>query len=326
MAQVIHKGNIQNNILQEEHDHDSGEGRPTKATSMFAYDTNGTKVAVKANPGGSLYNSVDNLLDVREAINIIESEYGDVVSAEAKKKALLKFGANPNVDTSWATIWYTGKDQAHETYAADNSNPVDSISSASASDTEIVSIEGHTMSAGNRTFVVQQATLNGQNAVTLTTPLNRVTRVRHAQQSSTNLVGEIYVYESTALTSGKPTDTTKIHLTVPAFSVTNSNNSQKASTSLSSTDYWIVTSYHSGLQEKAPNIIANVKLQWRPVGGVWIDAGDPAVLSSGMCHEISFHPYFIIPKNSDVRLIAISNTLDTEISGGVSGYLATITS
>ena len=152
------------------------------------------------------------------AEHYILSTYGDNVSIHDKEKFLYKFGANPSVGTTRATLWYTGQDQANETYVADNTNSIDTISSSSASDTEVVTIEGHTMSGGDKTFVVQTATLNGQNKVTLGTALNRCTRVYHAGQSTTDLVGEIYVYEDTTITSGKPTDTTKIHITVPAGS------------------------------------------------------------------------------------------------------------
>lgn len=262
--------------------------------------------------------SVDSYHDIRAAINQIFVDYGDTVSVESKAKRLLKFGRNPGVQTTASTIWYTGQDDQNETYVADNTNSIDSISSSNSGDTEIVSVEGHTMSGGNRTFVTQTVTLTGQTRAALSTPLNRCTRVTHNQASSTSLVGEIYVYENTTISAGKPTDTTKIHLTVPA----GENNSEKASTSLSSTDYWLVTKFHAGLQEKTANLLANVYLEWRPAGGVFVRASDPVVLSSGSESEREFDPYFVIPKNSDVRLVAEASTGNIEISGGIDGYLA----
>lgn len=261
--------------------------------------------------------------DARQAINVISSTYGDTVSIDAKQKSLLKFGINPNVGTGWSTIWYTGQDNANETYVADNTNSIDSISSSSGSDTVQITLEGHTMSGGNRTFVTQTVTLTGQTRAALTTPLNRVTRA-FVSGGSTDHVGEIYVYENTTISSGKPTDTTKIHLTMPAFSVTASNSSQKASTSLSSVDYWILSSFHAGLQEKTANLFATVKLQIRTAGGVWRDADDPIVLTSGTSRNYRFDPYYVVPKNSDVRLLAQASAANTEVSGGIDGYLALV--
>lgn len=264
-------------------------------------------------------NSIDNDPLIADALNRILVDYGVSVSVKNKAKNLLKFGRNPNVGSAATgyTIWYTGQDQANETYAADNTNPIDSVSSNNINDTEVISIEGHTMTGGNKTFVVQTATLQGQTRVPLTTPLNRCTRIRHAQQSATNLVGEIYAYQNTALTGGKPTNTVLIHLTVPA----GQNNSEKASTSLSSEDYWIVTAIRASILEKATNIFADVALQIRPSGGVFVEIEDieASSVASGI---LNFNPYLIVPANSDVRLVAVGSTTGVDVAGSIQGYLA----
>jgi hypothetical protein len=264
----------------------------------------------------------DNNFDIEQAKRVILDTYGDVVSIESKAKNLLKNGRNPNVGSASTgyTIWYTGQDQANETYVADNVNSIDSISSGNTNDIEVVRIEGHTMTGDAKTFVVQTATLNGRTRVALTTPLNRCTRVAHANQSSTNLVGEVYVYENTALTNGKPTDTTKIHLTVPA----GKNKSQKASTSLSNTDYWIVTSYRGSLLEKA-SAFADVAFEVREQGGVFQEIEDVAC-SSSQNGNFTFKPFFIVPKNADVRLVAVSDSTSRDVSGSIQGYLAEVVS
>lgn len=263
-------------------------------------------------------NSIDNEPYIAEALNRILVDYGVSVSVKDKAKMLLKYGFNPNVGTATTgfTLWYTGQDQPHETYAADNTNPIDTISSNNAGDTEVVSIEGHTMSGGNKTFIVQNATLNGQNKVPLATPLNRCTRVSHANQSAVNLVGEIYVYEDTAIGAGKPTDTTKIHLTVPA----GRNQSQKASTSLSSVDYWIVTSYRSEVLEKSA-AFADVALQIRDSGGVFKIIEDIST-STNNTGVFEFLPYLIVPANADVRLVAVADNVNRNIGGSIQGFLA----
>lgn len=259
-----------------------------------------------------------NLLE--HAKDVIFKSYGDRVSFSEKGKDLLKFGKNPNVGSSFATIWYTGQDNANETYVADDVNSIDTISSSSASDTEVVRIEGHTMTGGNRTFVVQTATLNGQNKVTLTTPLNRCTRVAHNDESSTDLVGEIYVYEDTAITAGKPTDTTKIHITVQA----GENQSQKASTSLSSVDYWVIGSMQFNYLQKSGSNVASFRIEVREQGGVFKPKTDEITVTTGNSRDVMFAPYLIIPKNSDVRISAKTSALNQELSADINGFLAVV--
>lgn len=260
----------------------------------------------------------DNKYDIWHAEQIILSDFGDTVSVDEKKNNLLKFGRNTNVGSASTgyTIWYTGQDNAHETYVAANTNSIDSISSASGSDTIAVTVEGHTESGGDKTFVSQSVTLTGQTRAALNTPLNRVTRVYN--ESSTDLVGEVYVYENTSLTSGKPTDTTKIHLTVPA----GKNQSQKASTSLSSVDYWIVTSFRGSVLEKTA-AFADVALQVRRSGQVFREIEDVAASEAGS-GIFRFEPYLIVSKNADVRLVAISDSTSRDVSGSIQGYLAKV--
>lgn len=258
-------------------------------------------------------------LELSYAIARIENDYGDTVSVMSKLKALLKFGRNMNVGSGVAgyTIWYTGQDEDNETYPAANTNSIDTISSSSSSDAGImVKIEGHTESGGNKTFVVQTATIGGRIKTTIDTPLNRMTRIYNID--STDLTGEIYGYEDTAISSGKPSDTTKIHITVPA----GKNQSEKASTSLSSQDYWIVTSFRCSLLEKA-NSFADVALQIRLSGSVFRQAEDVSCSSShnGVFH---FKPYLIVPKNADVRLVGISDSTSRDVSGSIQGYLAIV--
>jgi len=263
-------------------------------------------------------NKEDGLIS--HAIDVIYETYGDRVSVSRKGKDLLKFGRNPSVGTTKCTIWYTGQDDSNETYVADNVNSIDRISSSSASDTEVVQIQGHTMTGDNLTFVIQTATLNGQNKVTLTTPLNRITRISHNNQSATDLVGEIYGYEDTAISGGKPTDTTKIHITVPA----GLNQSQKASTSISSNDYWIISEVTAGYIQKSGSNIAELVLETREVGGVFKPVIAPISIKTGDSKEIIFEPYVIIPKNTDVRLTAEASSSNQNISGEMNGFLATV--
>jgi len=262
--------------------------------------------------------SIDEEPEIKYAIQRIKADYGVNVLVSSKLKPLLKFGRNPNVGAAATgyTIWYTGQDQANETYVATNVNSIDSISSSSTAVLGSVMIEGHTQSSGNRTFVVQSATLQGQTRVALTTALNRCSRVYNDSTSTWD--GGVYAYENTTITAGKPVDTTKIHVSVAA----NKNQSEKASTSLSSSDYWIVTGFRGDILEKA-NATADVELQVRLNGKVFRPVEDVSC-SNSHNGEFQFKPYLIVPPNSDVRLVAASDSTSRDVSGSIQGYLAKI--
>lgn len=253
------------------------------------------------------------------ASQLILESFGHVVSIEEKSKTLGKFGRNENVGTSFSTLWFTGKDQANEILPADDTNPIDSIS-CSTSDTQKVNIEGHTMSGGKKYFIVQSKTLQGQTRLDLDTPLNRVTRIEHADESETDLTGEVYCYQNTAISSGKPTDTTKIHITLPA----GENKTQKASTSLSDQDYWIITSISAGYLTKTGSNTAQVNIQFKEKGGVFKNVAKPLVMATGDSDSRNFEIPLIGKPNSDIRLVGKSSTTGQSLTGDIFGYLAKI--
>lgn len=173
----------------------------------------------------------------------------------------------------------------------------------------------------DKTFAVQTKSLNGQNEVTLDTPLARITRMYVGKQNrAVDTVGEVYGYETTGLTTGKPTDTTKIHITMLA----EKNQSEKASTSLSGTDYWLVSGFRGSLLEKSA-AFADVELQYREVGGVWRPVEDVSTqVAPGI---FKFDTLVVIPKNSDVRLVGVADaTGNRDVSGSIQGYLAGVIS
>lgn len=253
---------------------------------------------------------------LQHALNEIRSTYGDKVYI--KPESLIKFGRNQNVGNAATgyTIWATGADDAHETYVAANTNSIDSVSSDSGSDTTTLVIEGHTETDSEKTFLSQSVTLTGQTRAVLSTSLNRVTRVYAS--GSVNLVGNIFVYENTAISAGKPSDTTKIHLTIRA----GKNQSEKASTSLSNQNYWIITGYRGSVLEKVGSF-ADVTLQIRQNGKVFRDVDDITATDANTGVR-KFNPYIIASPNSDIRLIAISDSTSRDVTGSIDGYLALV--
>lgn len=172
----------------------------------------------------------------------------------------------------------------------------------------------------NKTFVVQEATLDGQSKVVLGTPLSRVTLAFLKKQDAiedVGLAGDVYVYEDGSITSGVPDTDSEVHLMVTGSN--DNNNSLKASTSVSNNDYWIVTSIQGHLLEKAA-AFADVALDFRELGGAWREI-DKMSVDAGS-EMLTFKPYVIIPKNADVRLRSRVNANDKYVGGSIEGYLA----
>jgi len=248
---------------------------------------------------------------IKQALNVIFSTYGDVASVDAKKKNLLKFGRTANAGTSASTVWNVGGDEPYV-----SSNIIDTLSSSSGSDTQVVGVEGHTVSGGDFTFVVQEATLTGQTKVVLGTPLARMSRIYN--KGSVNFAGDIYGYEDTAIASGVPTDTTKIHAKISAGEI---NTTQKAATTISSVDYMLVTSFEADVLEKAA-AYADFQLQVRESGSVFRTSATVSASNSSGSSAIILDPFLIVPPNADIRVSVIADGASTEVSASWQAILA----
>lgn len=261
--------------------------------------------------------------DVYLAEQEILNTFGDRVSVIEKKKTLIKFGHNEDIGTSRATIWNTGSDEDNETYVT--TDAITSISSSSGSDTVVINIEGHTVtgtgSSSQFTFTTQTATLNGQNAVTLTTPLARVSRA-YVDNGST-LLGDVYIHEGGTLSGGKPTTTTEIHLTLRGTH--GDTQSFKGATTLSNVDYGIATGGYMSIDKKQAASV-DFQLEVRMPGGNFRPTGGRVALNSTgqSAIQVVFKPHAIIPKNSDVRITAKSSSSGTECNVTIQMYLAKV--
>lgn len=266
------------------------------------------------NIGGFFLNELELDFDISEAIKEVKSTYGDDISILKKSKSLTKFGRNKNVSNSeLTTIMTLPSGELNETYVS--TNIIDTISSDNASDTEEITIEGHTIDgSGDFTFFTQSVTLNGQNKVVLGTPLARMTRMFN--NNGVELVGTIYGYEDTAISGGVPIDGTKVHCMIAE----GRQQSQKASTTISKDDYWILTEFYADVLEKT-SAFAEIDLEVRFKDKVFRQRIEIAASSSGRA-EHDFKPFFIIPPNSDVRIRSLASNSNTDISAGIQGYLA----
>lgn len=179
-------------------------------------------------------------------------------------------------------------------------------------------IEGHTTADGGLTFtfVTQTKTLTGQTQATLDTPLARCTRMYN--NGSTDLVGTIYAYETGTATAGAPDAPATVHCMIDA----GLNNSEKASTTISNTDYWIVTGFYGDCLEKT-STFGILHLEIRRAGKVFRNQIDVTCNDSAP-NRYEFRPYLIVPKNSDVRLRVSASAAGKDFSGGIAGMLAKV--
>lgn len=242
---------------------------------------------------------------------------GQEVSIDNKAKSLLKFGKSaPVTADTRETVWTVG---GNETYV--DTNLIDSISSSSVNDDQLIRIESHTVtgtsSSQQFSFVVQTVNLNGQNRVALPTPVARVSAMVNA--NSHDLEGEVNVYENTALTGGIPNDASKVHCRIEA----GYQNALKAATTFSNEDYYILTGGFGSVSNKqAANV--DFYLEVRQVGGVFIEAAAVSAASTGGSWNVNLDPAVIIPPNADVRITCEASASGAVVFGSFQGYLAKV--
>lgn len=119
-----------------------------------------------------------------------------------------KFGNAPDFDIAdgFVTIWDGANDAGIDQmqYVYSTTAAIDSLSS-SAADTVDIEVQGLDT---NYTITTQTITLTGTTRKALDTDLIRVFRMKNVD--STDLAGDVYCYENTALAGGVPIDTTKV--------------------------------------------------------------------------------------------------------------------
>lgn len=274
-----------------------------------------------------LYNNM--ALDVVQAERVVLETYGDTVSVSEKAKNLEKFGTNSTVGTSFETVAQLQGTTANETFVS--TNIIDSVISTSGSDTQTITVEGHTIDgSGNLTFVTQDIALTGTTEATLATPLARCERA-YVKASGTfdspqaAAVGIIRVYDNTdGETSGTPDTAAATKCTIEA----GFTQSEKCATSVSSTDYWFLTQFTAGVGEGvsiALHVTFRIEIRDVANGGAWRPIGRAIVIVVGENgRTFNFKPLGIVPKNHDVRVRAKCDSNTAEVFAELDGYLAEV--
>jgi hypothetical protein len=254
---------------------------------------------------------------ITQAEREIFSIYGDTVSVETKARSLAKFGRDDEIGTVFETVWEFGGDEVYAT-----TNIIDTISSSDASDTAVVTLEGHTVTgtgtAAQFTEVTETVTLNGQNKVVLATPLARVNRA--SLTGSATVAGDVYVYADGTISAGVPTTAADVHITITG---TNGNTqSYKAATAFSNLEYALLTGFTASVNKKTSASV-DVELQIRGVGGVFRPVARISLNSGAQTtQQIVFNPYIIVPKNADVRIEGVASATGVSVDASFQAYLA----
>jgi len=245
---------------------------------------------------------------LQHALNEIASTYG--ATCTIKPKSLLKFGKATVSNSVYETVQNQGSNETYQT-----GNTINSVISSDNGDDQTITVEGHTISGTELTFVTQTIALTGQTAATLTTPLARATRAYNSD--STEFSGTVYVCRSDTYTDGVPDTAAKIHLQAPA----SDQQSLKASTSISKDDYWVITQFFGSVDKKTAATVT-FRVQVKGAGGVFrtqltgsTGAGSPPAF-------VTVNPPFIVPANADVRIQALSSSTNTDVSAWMNGHLA----
>ncbi len=263
------------------------------------------------------YNVDYSSYKISQAINVIQSTYGDAVSVDQKKKNLLKFGRNESVSGNITTVMTLPSGIENETYRAANS--INRVVSTNAADTFTMGVEGNTINSGNFTFTVQTVKMNGTTPVSLGTPLARCTRVYNL--GSSDNVGTITVYDEEAaggVSSGSLSDGNGAHCIMAA----GRNQSEKCATTNSFQDYWLITDICCNIIDKTASN-AEFRLEVREQGGVFRPIAFFSASNTGPFQE-TFDTYIIIPKNADVRIRALSSGTNIECTAFINGMLAIV--
>jgi hypothetical protein len=224
-----------------------------------------------------------------------------------------KFGKAPDYDIAdgFVSIWDgandSGTDQMQYIYSS--TAAIDSISSSNGSDTEDIEIQGLDSSYN---LVIQTITLTGQTRAALTTNLIRVFRLKNV--GSSNLLGNVYVYENTALSSGVPIDTTKIRAIIGI----GNNQTLMAIYTVPAGKTAYMRNWYAATAGALVNSVHEIRLFARPFGQVFQLKHDSSLITTGSSHIQ--HLYFDPEKFEEKTDIEMKANTDTNIAIVSAGF------
>jgi len=216
-----------------------------------------------------------------------------------------KFGENPGIDVATVPedVWDHGGIYTWSTTAA-----IDTVSSSNAVDAVDVVVQGLD---ANWDEVLQTVTLNGQNKVTLATPLIRCYRAYNV--GTVDLVGDMYIYEDTPIINGVPVDDTKVRARI-----TDGNNQTLMCIYTVPANH--TAFFKAGYVALSEKKNANASFTWRArtFGSVFAVKSKIGLMATGSSHwSYTYGVPVVLPEKTDI-LIRCESTdqSDLAVSGG----------
>jgi hypothetical protein len=223
-----------------------------------------------------------------------------------------KFGNAPDFDITdgFVTVWDGADDGGlnEMQYTYSGTAIIDSLVSSSSGDTQDIEILGLD---SNYDLITQTRALTGQTRVALTTNLIRVFRLKN--RGNTDIVGDVYCYENTAIVGGIPTDTTKVR------AIINNGNNQTlmslytvpAGKTAYMRDWYAST---SGARKTSVHV---VKLKARPFGEVFQLKHTSSIIANGTSYiQHKYEEPEIFTEKTDIEMTVNTDEDIASISGG----------
>jgi hypothetical protein len=234
--------------------------------------------------------------------------------------AVHKFGFAEDIDTGDppATVWDGCCDNLAGPkivdYTFSTSADIGTISSSSAVDTQIIEVQGLDL---NWNLVLQNVTLNGQNDVSLSTPLIRVFRM--VNKGSIDVAGTIYLRTNGSGQSGGIPNTTS---TVRAIIKDGDNQTQMALFAVPDGYSLYITHGWSALARQATTS-STIQIFRRTEGGVLRILHTLALNSQGSCTDQRPYqvPLKLESREDIIYKVKEVTTNGTGISAGFHGIL-----
>ena len=258
---------------------------------------------------------------LEQAENEILQTFGDRVSFLGAGKSVLQYGRRT---LALSSTRYTIMD-APDSVVNENliqTNSINRISSTEGLDDQEVVIEGFTLQGDNqdKVFVSQTATLNGQNKVNLSTGLARVTRVYN--NDSSDIAGNVYVYEDGTISLGVPQTDNDIHIELRGQG---GQVAAKAATAVAQDEYLIILSSYFAIDRSESSGNADWRIEVAERDKVFLPVVEGTVRSAGDARDfIQYDAPIIVPKNGEVRMTGVASALGTNVFGWFSGFLASV--
>jgi hypothetical protein len=228
------------------------------------------------------------------------------------KSFVHKFGSAPDFDSgdNFVTIWDGADDGgANEmSYNYSGSAIIDSLSSSIAADTQDVEVQGLDSSYD---LITQTITLIGRTRKALDTNLIRVFRIKNV--GSTDLAGDVYCYENTALNLGVPIDTTKIRAVIRI----GFNQTLMAVYTIPNGKTGYMRDWYASIAGAKKTSVHIVHVLIRPFGQVFQTKHVSSIIAVGNSNiQHIYHDPEIIPAKTDIEIRANSDEDQASVSAG----------